>query len=113
MSLYNPEFPVGTLVRILGKIELDRFSRDWKYHHPLQPNQLSFAGQVATVTKVSFYHGGDVLYELSEIPGTWHERCLRGAGTRTSKGRSQINPSCKGTPELAGCDANVKESKKP
>lgn len=24
-----------------------------------------------------YYHGGDELYALREIPGTWHERCLR------------------------------------
>jgi hypothetical protein len=77
MSLYDAEFPVGTLVRIIEKNELDRFFREWKYHHPLQPLQLRFAGQLARVTKVYFYHGGDVLYELSEIPGMWHERCLQ------------------------------------
>ena len=26
------------------------------------------------------YHGGDVLYVLENVPGTWHEDCLRRAG---------------------------------
>jgi hypothetical protein len=25
---------------------------------------------------VAFYHGGDVLYTLDDIPGTWHEACM-------------------------------------
>jgi hypothetical protein len=33
-------------------------------------------GKMDTVKSVGFYHGGDVLYELSEISGTWHEACL-------------------------------------
>jgi hypothetical protein len=28
---------------------------------------------------VSFYHGGDVLYELQTAPGTWHEQLLEEA----------------------------------
>jgi hypothetical protein len=26
---------------------------------------------------VAFYHGGDPLYTFSDIPGMWHEECLR------------------------------------
>jgi hypothetical protein len=48
-----------------------------KYHHKLRPIQLEFADRIAEVEAVGFYHGGDVLYRLVGIPGTWHERCLR------------------------------------
>jgi hypothetical protein len=29
------------------------------------------------VKEVSFYHGGDQLYILENLPGIWHEQCLR------------------------------------
>jgi hypothetical protein len=49
----------------------------------LSPEQLPFAGQSVTVRAVSYYHGGDVLYELIGAPGIWHEQCLRaGNGAR-------------------------------
>lgn len=74
---YCEEFPVGTTVRIIGEQPLWRFKKSWKYHHPLQPEQLPYAGRVAVVISVMFYHGGDELYELAGIPGLWHEECLR------------------------------------
>ena len=37
---------------------------------------MPFAGKAARVADVGFYHGGDVLYGLEGIPGTWHEACL-------------------------------------
>jgi hypothetical protein len=59
---------------------LDRlraFARpDWKYHHPVSVEQLAFAGTQGCIRSVSFYHGGDVLYELVDGPGFWHEDCL-------------------------------------
>ena len=50
---------------------------EWKYHHKLQPEQLAHADALAEVEKVGFYHGGDVLYNLKNVPGIWHEQCLR------------------------------------
>ena len=38
--------------------------------------QLQSAGKVATVVRASMYHGGDQLYELTGVPGIWHERLL-------------------------------------
>jgi hypothetical protein len=38
---------------------------------------LKFADKIAKVKSVGFYHGGDELYELKGVPGTWHEQCLR------------------------------------
>jgi hypothetical protein len=32
------------------------------------------------VAAIGYYHGGDVLYTLNDIPGIWHEQCLRGDG---------------------------------
>ena len=74
---YNPaKFLVGSSVRIKPRAELETFQREWKHHHPLQGDQLSYAGHTATVKAAGMYHGGDVLYQLSDIPGTWHEVCL-------------------------------------
>ena len=65
MAEYNADFPVGTKVRIRARPALETFMREWKYHHPLQSEQLAFAGSVATVKDVGYYHGGDTLYQLT------------------------------------------------
>ena len=74
---YEESFPAGTWVRIAEREALDEFLRTWKLHNPLKTEQLAFAGDVAEVENVGFYHGGDALYMLKGIPGVWHERCLR------------------------------------
>jgi hypothetical protein len=66
-------------VQVASHDELNEFLRTWRYHHKLRPEQLEFAGRISRVEDVSFYHGGDVLYALADIPGIWHERCLRRA----------------------------------
>ncbi len=76
---YSEDFPVGTTVRIADRDTLEAFRRDWGWHHPLESTQLSFAGHEAQVKNVSFYHGGDELYELDGVPGIWHGQCLRDA----------------------------------
>lgn len=76
-GLYNEEYPVGTIVRIAERNELENFRKTWKFHHPLKAKQLAFANKTGKVKEVSFYHGGDELYVLDEIPGTWHEQCLK------------------------------------
>ena len=73
---YVEQFPAGERVRIKDRDALERFAADWKYHDPLVPEQLPFAGTVTTVAEVGFYHGGDPLYRLEGIPGIWHEECL-------------------------------------
>lgn len=73
---YEAQFPIGTQVRIASRPILECFSKEWKYHDPLSPAQLGFAGMVAVVKHVAFYHGGDPLYQLEEVPGAWHEECL-------------------------------------
>jgi len=73
---YKEAFPVGSTVRIADRGELQEFQRTWKYHHKLNPDQIEYAGRVAEVERVSFYHGGDVLYELRGVPGIWHQQCL-------------------------------------
>lgn len=79
MALYKEDFPVGSKVRIADTWQLQEFQRTWQYHHKLMPEQLAYAGQIAEVVKIGFYHGGDVLYELRGVPGIWHERCLASA----------------------------------
>lgn len=69
MALYREDFPEGSKVRVVSRSKLDQFSRTWDLHHKLQPEQLDYAGLVFRVAKVSFYHGGDVLYELTGAPG--------------------------------------------
>jgi hypothetical protein len=76
---YKEAFPVGARVRIGSRAVLGTFARDWKLHHPLQPEQMKYAGTQATVKSVGFYHGGDVIYVLESVSGTWHETCLEPA----------------------------------
>ena len=75
-DLYNATFPEGTKVKVLSRDALEKFARDWKYHHKLQPEQMKYAGEAAIVKNVSFYHGGDPLYVLEGVPGIWNEPCL-------------------------------------
>jgi hypothetical protein len=82
MNRYQEKFPVGTKIRVAEREFLEGFMRSWKYHHRLEQRQLDFAGAPAVVSAVGFYHGGDVLYNLAEIPGTWHEVCLCAAGLK-------------------------------
>lgn len=75
---YQERFPLGSVVRIASESDLKTFQATWKYHHPLQNEQLRFAGMTATVRDVGFYFGGDVLYMLEETGSfIWHEACLR------------------------------------
>ena len=80
MEPYTAAFPRGSRVRVVDRSTLEAFLREWKLHHKLTPAQLGYADTVATVTDVSYYHGGDVLYGLAGVPGIWHEECLRAAG---------------------------------
>jgi hypothetical protein len=73
---YKELFPVGTKVRVVDRVSLIKFKETWKYHHKLETEQLDYADRIATVKKVGFYHGGDVVYELTDIPGVWLEPCL-------------------------------------
>ena len=72
------EFPKGTLVRVASRPQLEEFMRTWRFHHPLKQEQLAYADTQGRVAGVSFYHGGDELYLIEGIPGTWHEECLHG-----------------------------------
>lgn len=73
---YNAEHARGAAVRIRSADELRAFQRSWKFHDPLQDDQLEYAGRTAIVEDVGFYHGGDELYVLSGVPGVWHAQCL-------------------------------------
>jgi hypothetical protein len=76
---YNPKFRPGESVRIADRAILDEFFRSYKLHHPLQEPQLAYAGKVAKVISASMYHGGDQLYDLTDVPGIWHEHLLEPA----------------------------------
>jgi hypothetical protein len=73
----NAEFPKGSKVRVAGREYLLRFLNEWSYHNKLQPEQLEYGGKEAVVEAVGFYFGGYELYKLKNIPGIWHEQCLR------------------------------------
>jgi hypothetical protein len=77
MKPYVASFEVGSSVWIAELPKLQEFRGNWRYHNPLQEEQLAFAGRTARVSKVGFYHGGDPLYVLEDLPGVWHEECLR------------------------------------
>lgn len=77
--LYKEKFQKGSTVRIAQHAVLENFFKTWKLHNRLQSDQLNYAGRIAEVKTVGFYHGGDVLYELKGVPGIWHEQCLEAA----------------------------------
>jgi hypothetical protein len=76
MPAYKELFREGSRVKVRNRKDLVQFQQSWKWHHPVSDPMLAYAGQTATVKSVGFYHGGDVLYELVGIAGTWHEACL-------------------------------------
>lgn len=76
MPPYREKYPAGTSIRIASVERLLEFKRTWKYHHPISDEQIKAGGKVAKVKGVSFYHGGDALYVLEGICGTWHEQVL-------------------------------------
>ena len=76
MPRYEALFDVGSAVRIQSTGKLQEFRSSWKFHHQLMEEQLAFGDRLATVETIGFYHGGDVLYTLGDIPGMWHESCL-------------------------------------
>ena len=69
VPVYKELYPVGTEVRVLPRGKLEDFQRTWRYHHALQDGQLPYAGAVARIATVAFYHGGEVLY-AGKYP--WH-----------------------------------------
>jgi hypothetical protein len=78
-GIYNAEFPEGTLIRVVGRPQLEEFMRVWCFHHPLTEDQPVYAGMEGRVVDVGFYHGGDELYQVEGIQGIWHESCLERA----------------------------------
>lgn len=75
-GLNNAEFEIGSEVRIADRALLESFLEEGQYHNELEPEQLEFAGRVAKVKSVEFFHGGDEIYTLEGISGVWHEECL-------------------------------------
>jgi hypothetical protein len=73
---YVEQYPVGAAVRIGSLHRLQAFKRDWTFHHPIQDEQLRFAGTRDIVKTVGYYHGGAVIYTLENAVGIWHEQLL-------------------------------------
>jgi hypothetical protein len=78
-SPYKEAYPAGTEVRIADRRFLVHFMETWQYHHKLSTDQLEYADRLTVVEDVAFYHGGDPVYKLRQIPGSWLEQCLRPA----------------------------------
>jgi hypothetical protein len=76
---YDAAYPKGSWVRVVSRSGLEMFRDTWKSHHKLEEEQFLFGDRVAQIKSIGYYHGGDVLYELEDVPGIWHERCLRAA----------------------------------
>ena len=76
MPPYQERFPIGARVKIADRTVLQDFRRTWKYHTKLTAEQLDYADHTTDVESAGFYHGGDVLYKLRDVPGIWHEQCL-------------------------------------
>jgi hypothetical protein len=77
MAPDHAAFPLGTQVRIAPQEVLEEFRRTWAFHNKLQSEQLRYARQLAVVEDIGYYHGGDPLYRLHDVPELWHECCLR------------------------------------
>jgi hypothetical protein len=78
MPAYDPQFRVGARVRTISADELRAFQTGWQLHHPLTAEQMAFGDVESVVAEIGYYHGGDVLYHLKDVPGVWHEQCLVG-----------------------------------
>ena len=96
MPAYHEAFLNGEVVRVANESTLRAFQERWRgYHHNIQESQIAYAGKVCEVLAISYYHGGDCLYELDHwvldepgtinpfpkshreiLPGYWHEPCL-------------------------------------
>jgi hypothetical protein len=70
------KYQPGDLVLIDSPELLASFARTWKRHHPLETRQMAYAGQSAKIANSFMYHGGDILYELEDVPGVWHQQVL-------------------------------------
>jgi hypothetical protein len=79
MKPYEAAFAPNQSVSIKNREFLESFKATWKLHNPLQDEQLEFASRPTIVKEVGYYHGGDPLYVLRDIPGVWHEGCLQKA----------------------------------
>jgi hypothetical protein len=78
-GINKAEFEVGSEVRVADRGFLESVFEAGQYHNELEPEQLAYAGRVAKVKAVDFFHGGDEIYTLEGIPGVWHEECLSAA----------------------------------
>ncbi|HEX5275263.1 MAG TPA: hypothetical protein VFW34_08305 [Candidatus Rubrimentiphilum sp.] len=67
----KPQFQTGDKVVIVDRQTLERFRNYWKFVARPTEEQLQYAGVKTNVSRPAFYHGGYVLYELEDVPGSW------------------------------------------
>jgi hypothetical protein len=74
MPAYHSVFLRGENVKIKPPEFLRQYlAPDWRWHNPLDSDNLKFAGGVFAVVDIGYFHGGEVMYELQGIRGFWHE----------------------------------------
>src|SRR4030095_9833128 len=90
---YEPKFAVFTRVRIVDRGRLEEFARTWKYHHPLAPEQMAFAGSEVIVGKVGMYHGGTSSMNSPAYRATGTRSCSKLSPSRLARSWSFRSPT--------------------
>ncbi len=83
MPDYHSTFKRGEKVRIKDSQYLEEFQKTWGYHHNISDDQIKQGGKPDTVNSIEYYHGGEVLIGLENVPGVWHEELLEEWTPRT------------------------------
>jgi len=76
IDLRRAKFPVGSVVRIKPAAVLESLRGNGTLRFPPVENQVAHGGESYAVRRITFSVRGDVLYELENAPGMWHEQLL-------------------------------------
>lgn len=76
VNLHRAKFPISSFVRIKSAGQLEAFRRNGTLRFPPSENQLAHGGESDSVRRITSSVRGDVLYELENAPGMWHEQLL-------------------------------------
>ena len=75
-AIYIEQFPKGSKVRVRDRAFLETFRQTWRFHDPLQAEQLGFADRDAEVASVGYFDARrqDACYtsDVVGIPSIWH-----------------------------------------
>jgi hypothetical protein len=76
MKPYHERFQLARLFVLLSVLTWTDSDANGNFITSSKQSSSLAAGCTARVRDVGFYHGGDALYHLEGVPGTWHEACL-------------------------------------